>query len=186
MSSSPQSTPAQPSPQPNLTRLRFCALTCSRPPLHLFQSRAGGACSLRLAPRSERCPPRGGAELWPCSERLSAEQLRSRNERVGERQSDGERQFNAVTCDCNNQVTKAAADPGGASSDNSPRTGESPNPAARAGFHQLVARKGGTQVGLGLPGLRRCEAGRGAVGSHDPQPPLFPLPLSHTHLSSTT
>ena len=53
-------------------------------------------------------------------------------------------------------------------------------PRGAAGFHQLVARKGGTHVGWGLPGA--CEAGRGAVGSHDPQPPSSPSP-SHTHLS---
>ena len=44
----------------------------------------------------------------------------------------------------------------------------------------LVARKGGTHVGLGLPGLRG--GARRGCGSHDPQPPLFPFP-SHTHIS---
>ena len=60
-----------------------------------------------------------------------------------------------------------------------------PPPAAQAGFLQLVARNGGTHVGLGLPGLR--EAGRGAVGGHTtPNHSIFPFPLTHiTHLSST-
>ena len=53
-------------------------------------------------------------------------------------------------------------------------------PAARAGLHQLVARKGGTHVGLGLPGPRGG-ARRGWVAR-----PPFPFPLTHTHLFSTT
>ena len=53
-------------------------------------------------------------------------------------------------------------------------------PAARAGLHQLVARKGGTHVGLGLPGPRGG-ARRGWVA----RPPV-PVPLTHTHLFSTT
>ena len=57
-------------------------------------------------------------------------------------------------------------------------------PAARAGFLQLVARNGGTYVGLGLPGLR--EAGRGAVGGQTTPNHSLPLPPNtHTvsHLS---
>ena len=56
-------------------------------------------------------------------------------------------------------------------------------PAARAGLHQLVARKGGTHVGLGLPGLQGG-ARRGWVAG--PQTTLSPFPLTHTHPSSTT
>ena len=55
--------------------------------------------------------------------------------------------------------------------------------AARAGFHQLVARKGGAHVGLGLTGLRGGSR-RGQVARPPTAP--FPFPLTHTHLSSTT
>ena len=54
-------------------------------------------------------------------------------------------------------------------------------PAARAGFHQLVARKGGTHVGLGLPGLRGG-ARRGWV-ARPPTTPFPSPPRSHTHIS---
>ena len=44
-------------------------------------------------------------------------------------------------------------------------------------------RKGGTHVGLGLPSLRDG-ARRGWVAR--PRTTLFPFPLTHTYLSSTT
>ena len=39
-------------------------------------------------------------------------------------------------------------------------------------------------MGLGFPGLRG--GARHAVGSHDPQRPSPPFPLTHTHISSNT
>ena len=59
------------------------------------------------------------------------------------------------------------------------------DPAARDGFHQLVSRKGGTHVGLGLPGLRGGVR-RGWVRRRTPNHTLSPFPLTHTHTSSTT
>ena len=52
-----------------------------------------------------------------------------------------------------------------------------PPRGAGPGFHQLVARKGGTRVGLGRGGARRGWVAR-------PATTLFPFPLTHTHLSS--
>ena len=81
-------------------------------------------------------------------------------------------------------TTKAVAESGGTHSDNIPKHAAGhpkPQPPPRRG----LASTSSWRV-RGAPtwawASQACEAGRGAVGSHDPQPPLSPSP-SHTHIS---